>query len=106
MRKINLQKIEYNHIFNFLLYYDKNEINISINNIDLSNILKKASDFKPSNFKFPEKFAIFVGYPEKILNQKNEEYSFYGIIYPILLLELNELKKNGTYIIFKIFYQK
>ena len=101
LREINLQKIEYNKIFNFLFYYDKNDINISINNIDMSNILKKATDLKPANFKFPEKFKIFGGCPEKIKNQKNEEYSFYGILYPILLFELNELKKNDTYELIK-----
>ena len=101
LREINLQKVEYNKIFNFLFYYDKNDINISINNIDMSNILKKATDLKPANFKFPEKFKIFGGYPEKIKNQKNEEYSFYGILYPILLFELNELKKNDTYELIK-----
>ena len=101
LREINLQKVEYNKIFNFLFYYDKNDINISINNIDMSNILKKATDLKPSNFKFPEKFKIFGGCPEKIKNQKNEEYSFYGILYPILLFELNELKKNDTYELIK-----
>ena len=99
--EINLQKIEYNKIFNFLFYYDKNDINISINNNDISNILKKASDFKPANFKFPEKFKIFGGCPEKIKNQKNEDYSFCGILYPILLFELNELKKNDTYSLVK-----
>ena len=101
LREINLQKVEYNKIFNFLFYYDKNDINISINNIDMSNILKKETDLKPANFKFPEKFKIFGGCPEKIKNQKNEEYSFYGILYPILLFELNELKKNDTYELIK-----
>ena len=101
LREINLQKVEYNKIFNFLFYYDKNDINISINNIDMSNILKKSTDLKPANFKFPEKFKIFGGCPEKIKNQKNEEYSFYGILYPILLFELNELKKNDTYELIK-----
>ena len=67
----------------------------------MSNILKKATDLKPANFKFPEKFKIFGGCPEKIKNQKNEEYSFYGILYPILLFELNELKKNDTYELIK-----
>ena len=65
LREINLQKVEYNKIFNFLFYYDKNDINISINNIDMSNILKKATDLKPANFKFPEKFKIFGGCPKK-----------------------------------------
>ena len=106
LREINLQKVEYNKIFNFLFYYDKNDINISINNIDMSNILKKATDLKPANFKFPEKFKIFGGCPEKIKNQKNEEYSFYGILYPILLFELNELKKNDTYELIKITLSK
>ena len=101
MREINLQKVQYNNIFNFLLYYDKNDINISINNIDISNVLKKSSDFKPAYFKFPDKFKVFVGCPEKAKNQPNEEYSFCGIIYPILLFELNELKKNETYTFLK-----
>ena len=101
MREINLQKVQYNNIYNFLFYYDKNDINISINNIDISDVLKKSSDFKPAYFKFPDKFKVFVGCPEKTKNQKNEEYSFCGIIYPILLFELNELKKNETYTFLK-----
>jgi hypothetical protein len=94
MNEIVLKKVEYNTIFNFLFFMDKNNIKISINNIDISKVLEKYSDFKPANFKLPDKFKVFVGVPEKIKNQNSEIYSFHGIIYPILLFELNDSKKK------------
>ena len=87
MNEINLHKVEYNTIFNFLFFIDKNKIKISINNTDA--LSEKAADFK-----IPDKFQVFVGCPEEIKNNKNKEYSFNGIIYPILLFEVNEPKKK------------
>ena len=88
--------MEYNTIFNFLFFIDKNKIKISINNTDA--LSEKASDFK-----LPDKFQVFIGCPEDIKNNKNKEYSFNGIIYPILLFEVNEPKKKekDIYVDFK-----
>ena len=96
LNEINLHKVEYNTIFNFLFFIDKNKIKISINNTDA--LSEKASDFK-----LPDKFQIFIGCPEDIKNNKNKEYSFNGIIYPILLFEVNEPKKKekDIYVDFK-----
>ena len=96
MNEINLHKVEYNTIFNFLFFIDKNKIKISINNTDA--LSEKAADFK-----IPDKFQVFVGCPEEIKNNKNKEYSFNGIIYPILLFEVNEPKKKekDIYVDFK-----
>ena len=96
LNEINLHKVEYNTIFNFLFFIDKNKIKISINNTDA--LSEKASDFK-----LPDKFQVFVGCPEEIKNNKNKEYSFNGIIYPILLFEVNEPKKKekDIYVDFK-----
>ena len=96
LNEINLHKVEYNTIFNFLFFIDKNKIKISINNTDA--LSEKASDFK-----LPDKFQVFIGCPEDIKNNKNKEYSFNGIIYPILLFEVNEPKKKekDIYVDFK-----
>ena len=96
MNEINLHKVDYNTIFNFLFFIDKNKIKISINNTDA--LSEKAADFK-----IPDKFQVFVGCPEEIKNNKNKEYSFNGIIYPILLFEVNEPKKKekDIYVDFK-----
>ena len=96
LNEINLHKVEYNIIFNFLFFIDKNKIKISINNTDA--LSEKASDFK-----LPDKFQVFIGCPEDIKNNKNKEYSFNGIIYPILLFEVNEPKKKekDIYVDFK-----
>ena len=96
MNEINLHKVEYNTIFNFLFFNDKNKIKICLNDTDLCS--EKAADFK-----LPDKFQVFVGYPEDIKNNKNKEYSFNGIIYPILLFEINESKKKekDIYVSFK-----
>ena len=96
LNEINLHKVEYNTIFNFLFFIDKNKIKISINNTDA--LSEKASDFK-----LPDKFLVFIGCPEDIKNNKNKEYSFNGIIYPILLFEVNEPKKKekDIYVDFK-----
>jgi len=96
MNEINLHKVEYNYIYNFLFFIDKNKIKISINNTDA--LSEKATDFK-----LPDKFQVFIGCPEDIKNNKNKEYSFNGIIYPILLFEVNEPKKKekDIYVDFK-----
>ena len=96
LNEINLHKVEYNTIFNFLFFIDKNKIKISINNTDA--LSEKASDFK-----LLDKFQVFIGCPEDIKNNKNKEYSFNGIIYPILLFEVNEPKKKekDIYVDFK-----
>ena len=88
----NLCKVEYNTIFNFLLFNDKNRIKVSINNND---VLTE----KTPEFKLPEIFQFFVGCPDK----EKKEYSFNGIIYPIILFEANELKKKekDIYVEFK-----
>ena len=94
LNEINMHKIEYNKVFNFLFFNDKNSIKICINGKD---ILSE----KNTDFKLPDKFKVFVGCPEIKENKKNKEYSFNGIIYPILLFELAEYKKKDIYDIFK-----
>ena len=96
LNEAKLHKVEYNTIFNFLLLNDKNNIKISINNNDV--LYEKAADFK-----LPDNFQVFVGCPEEIKNNKNKEYSFNGIMYPILLFEINEPKKKekDIYVDFK-----
>ena len=75
INEFNLIKVEYNTIFNFLFFQEKNKIKISINNNDIS-------PEKTSDFKLPDKFHMFIGCPEEL---KKNEFSFNGIIYPILL---------------------
>ena len=75
----NLCKVEYNTIFNFLLFNDNNRLKVSINNND---VLTE----KTPEFKLPEIFQFFVGCPDK----EKKEYSFNGIIYPIILFEAND----------------
>ena len=96
LNEAKLHKVEYNTIFNFLLFNDKNNIKISINNNDV--LYEKAADFK-----LPDNFQVFVGCPEEMKNNKNKEYSFNGIMYPILLFEINEPKKKekDIYVDFK-----
>ena len=92
MVEVNFHKMEYNTIFNFLFFYEKNKIKISINDKDIL-------DEKTSDFKLPNEFQVFVGIPEK---WKEKEYAFNGIIYPILLFELKESKKKDIYSDFKL----
>ena len=84
INEFNLIKVEYNTIFNFLFFQEKNKIKISINNNDIT-------PEKTSDFKLPDKFNIFIGCPDEF---KKNEFSFNGIIYPILLFELKESKKK------------
>ena len=93
-KEMMLTKVEYNKIFYFLFYNDKNEIKICMNEKD--NLSEKISDFK-----LPEKFQVFIGSPEKFKTSQNEEYSFYGIIYPIIIFELADSSKKDIYDRFK-----
>ena len=92
MTEKNLLNVEYNTIFNFFLFNDKNQIKISINNNDV--LTEKVPDFQ-----LPDKFQVFIGCPEEDTN----EYAFNGIIYPIILFEANDLKKKekNLYLEFK-----
>ena len=82
--EINLHKVEYNTNFNYIFFKEKNKIRICINNEDILNE-------KEADFELPDKFQVFIGCPEYL---KKDEYTFNGIIYPILLFELKESKKN------------
>jgi hypothetical protein len=97
--EIKIYKVEYNTIFNFLFFNDKNSIKICLNDQDIFSE-------KTTEFKLPDKFKVFIGYPENDTSKKIKEYSFIGIIYPILLFELNELKKKDCYIVLKDFIKK
>ena len=99
-KKINekeiIKNIKYNNYYSFFFFNDKNKniIKLCINNED---ILSE----KDQPFNLPNKFQIFVGAPDSNENLKENEYSFNGIIFPILLFELNnkdeiysEIKNN------------
>ena len=79
-----LDNINYDYYYSFLFLYDKNKIKIYINNNKNENISQKDTDFK-----LPSKFQVNIGCPEGNKNQKNPEFSFNGIIFPILIFELN-----------------
>ena len=83
-----LDDVIYNNQYLFFFFYDKYQIKVSINNRDI--YLQKDGNFKISN-----NFQVLVGSPENVKNIKKPEYSFNGIIYPIILLELN--KKSDLY---------
>ena len=87
LNEINIHKVEYNKVFNFLFFNDANGIKICINNEDI--LLEKYI-----GFGLPDKFKVFVGCPETRENKKSKEYSFHGIIYPILLFELRDFKEK------------
>ena len=97
--EIEIYKVQYNTIFNFLFFNDKNNIKICINDNDIFSE-------KTTDFKLPDKFKVFVGYPENDTSKTIKEYSFIGIIYPILLFELNEPKKKDHYIALKNYLTK
>ena len=88
-KKINeikiLDNIEYNYYYSFYFIYNRHKIKIFINN-------KKVISQKDQDFKIPNKFQVLVGYPEDNQNEENVS-SFNGIIFPILLFELNGKKK-------------
>ena len=94
MKEVKLKKVEYNHIFNFLFYNDKNDIKVCINNEDC--LVEKSPDFK-----LPDKFIVYVGCVDKLKTWKNPEYSFNGTIYPIILFELSDSSKKDIYDNFK-----
>jgi len=81
-----LKDINYDHYYSFFFLYDKNTIKIYINN---SNILTQ----NEKELKFPNKLNIFVGSPEKNQNGINHEYTFSGIICPVILFEMNSKMK-------------
>ena len=116
-KKINekeiIKKIKYNNYYSFFFYNDKNKniIKICINYEDIFSE-------KDQSFNIPNKFQIFVGAPDSNENLKECEYSFNGIIFPILLFELNnkddiysEIKnnlfkvKNYYYLIAENYYE-
>ena len=78
-----LDDIIYNNQYLFFFFYYKEKIKVSINNNDFISQ-------KDGNFKIPSNFQILVGSPENIKCIKIPEYSFNGIIYPIILFELNK----------------
>ena len=87
LNEMNMRKVEYNKVFNFLFFNDANGIKICINNEDI--LLEKYI-----GFELPDKFKVFVGCPETRENKKSKEYSFHGNIYPILLFELRDFKEK------------
>ena len=87
LNEINIHKVEYNKVFNFLFFNDANGIKICINNEDI--LLEKYI-----GFELPDKFKVFIGCPETRENKKSKEYSFHGNIYPILLFELRDFKEK------------
>ena len=84
LNKVELLSISYNYYYSFFLYYDKSYISISINNKDISPI-------KDSDFKIPNNFRLLVGLPES----NNKDYTFNGVICPIIIFELVKTGKDG-----------
>ena len=76
-----LDKINYNKNNLFFFFYDKDKIRISINN-------KNNKEKKEGNFKLPNKFNVFIGSPEKNKSINKPQFTFNGIIYPIIIFEL------------------
>ena len=83
--EFQLIDIAYDKYYSFFFLYDKSKIKVYINN---SNILTQ----NEKELKFPNKLNIFVGSPEKKQNDKNPEFTFSGIICPIILFEMNNMK--------------
>ena len=88
-----VKNIKYNNYYSFFLFYDKNKIRICINNEEFTP--------KGQDFQIPNKFHIFVGAPDSNEILKKHDFSFNGIICPILLFEINynvniyyDIKKN------------
>ena len=99
--EFQLIDIVYDKYYSFFFLYDKSKIKVYVNN---SNILTQ----NEKELKFPNKLNIFVGSPEKKQNDKHPEYSFTGIICPIILFEMNNMKideiKNCLINIKNIYY--
>ena len=99
--EFQLIDIAYDKYYSFFFLYDKSKIKIYVNN---SNILTQ----NEKELKFPNKLNIFVGSPEKKQNDNHPEYTFSGIICPIILFEMNNLKideiKNCLLNIKNIYY--
>ena len=109
--KMIINNIEYNNHYSFFFFNDKNKnkIRICINNEDIFSE-------KDQSFNIPNKFQLFVGASDS--NENLNEYSFNGIIFPILLFELNNMEdifseiknnlikiKNNYYIIAEYYYE-
>jgi len=82
--EFRLKDITYDNYYSFFFLYDKNKIKIYINN---SNVLNQ----NEKELKIPNKLNIFVGSPAK-KSYINPEYTFSGIICPIILFEMNNIK--------------
>jgi hypothetical protein len=99
--EFQLIDIAYDKYYSFFFLYDKSKIKVYVNN---SNILTQ----NEKELKFPNKLNIFVGSPEKKQNDKQPEYTFTGIICPIILFEMNNMKideiKNCLLSIKNIYY--
>ena len=82
-----IDNIIYNQNYLFFFFYDKGKIRISINN-------KINTEKSEGNFKLPNKFDAYIGMPGKSDNKK-QEFTFNGIIYPIIIFEI--YKKSDVY---------
>lgn len=99
--ELQLIDITYNKYYSFFFLYDKSKLKVYINN---SNALTQ----NEKELKLPNKLNVFVGSPEEKQNDINPEYSFNGIICPIILFEMNNMKideiKNCLLNIKNIYY--
>ena len=99
--ELQLIDITYNKYYSFFFLYDKSKLKVYINN---SNALTQ----NEKELKLPNKLNVFVGSPEEKQNDINPEYSFNGIICPIILFEMNNMKideiKNFLLNIKNIYY--
>ena len=82
-----IDNIIYNQNYLFFFFYDKGKIRISINN-------KINTEKSEGNLKLPNKFDVYIGMPGKNDNKK-QEFTFNGIIYPIIIFEI--YKKSDVY---------
>ena len=108
--EFQLIDIAYDKYYSFFFLYDKSKIKVYVNN---SNKLTQ----NEKELKFPHKLNIFVGFPEKKQNDNHPEYTFSGIICPIILFEMNNMKideikdcllniKNIYYILGDIYFNE
>ena len=85
INEFQLIDIIYDNYYSFFFLYDKSKIKVYVNN---SNVLTQ----NEKELKFPNKLNICVGSPGKKQNDINHEYTFSGIICPIILFEMNNMK--------------
>ena len=108
--EIQLIDIAYNNYYSFFFLYDKSKFKVYVNN---SNVLTQ----NEKELKFPNKLNVFIGSPEKKQNENNPEYTFSGIICPVILFEMNNMKiddikkcllniKNIYYILGDIYFNE